>query len=120
MRTRFAANTSLPVAPPLKRLLVFPELKPRGIYDGTRKNLRRLVKAGLFPAPVRVSPNRIAWRSEDIEAWIASLPPAEPKPCPSRRDQPDPASASEQATAAKPPRRARPSSSDSQQRASAA
>lgn len=31
-----------------------------------------LIKDGLFPAPVKVSARRVAWRTSDIAAWIAS------------------------------------------------
>jgi prophage regulatory protein len=31
------------------------------------------VKAGRYPAPVRLSPRSVAWRAEDIRALVASL-----------------------------------------------
>lgn len=31
------------------------------------------VKAGRYPAPVRLSPRSVAWRSEDIRALVAAL-----------------------------------------------
>jgi predicted DNA-binding transcriptional regulator AlpA len=31
------------------------------------------IKAGRYPAPVRLSPRCVAWRSEDIRSLIASL-----------------------------------------------
>ncbi len=31
------------------------------------------VRAGRFPAPVRLSPRCVAWRAEDIRALVASL-----------------------------------------------
>lgn len=30
----------------------------------------RAVKAGTFPQPVRVSKNRVAWESRQVDAWI--------------------------------------------------
>lgn len=30
------------------------------------------VKAGQFPAPIKLGARAIGWRREDIEAWIAS------------------------------------------------
>lgn len=32
----------------------------------------RLIKAGLFPQPIRLSPRRVAWQKCEIEAFIAS------------------------------------------------
>lgn len=40
----------------------------------TRVHLRRLIRRGLFPAPIRLSPNRIAWRSSDLMAFKISRP----------------------------------------------
>lgn len=31
------------------------------------------VKAGRYPAPVRLSPRSVTWRAEDIRALVASL-----------------------------------------------
>lgn len=39
----------------------------------SRATLYRLRKAGAFPAPVRISTRRVAWRRSDIEAWMNSL-----------------------------------------------
>jgi predicted DNA-binding transcriptional regulator AlpA len=41
-----------------------------------RVHLRRLVSRGLFPRPVMLSANRIAWRLSDLAAWKASRPTA--------------------------------------------
>jgi len=32
----------------------------------------RLVRSGEFPPPIKISPNRVAWRESDILAWQAS------------------------------------------------
>jgi len=32
----------------------------------------RLVRAGKFPKAVQLSPGRVAWREEDIRAWVAA------------------------------------------------
>jgi prophage regulatory protein len=34
------------------------------VYDAAR--------AGNFPAPIRISANRVAWRATQIDAWIAA------------------------------------------------
>lgn len=45
--------------------------KPDG---ATRLYLWRSVKAGRFPAPLQLSPARIAWRAESVDAFLAALP----------------------------------------------
>ena len=39
----------------------------------SRSTIWRMVKAGTFPAPVRLSPGRVGFRVEDVEAWRARL-----------------------------------------------
>lgn len=41
----------------------------------TRLYLWRAVKAGHFPAPVQLSPGRIAWNSVFVDRWAESRPP---------------------------------------------
>lgn len=38
----------------------------------------RAIKAGTFPAPVRISARRVGWRASDIRSWIASRQAASP------------------------------------------
>jgi prophage regulatory protein len=38
----------------------------------SRTTLWRLIRAGSFPTPVRLSPGRVGWRAEDVEAFIRS------------------------------------------------
>ncbi|MGZ4998431.1 MAG: helix-turn-helix transcriptional regulator [Methylobacter sp.] len=33
-------------------------------------------KAGAFPAPLRLSERRIAWRTEDVDNWLNNRPVA--------------------------------------------
>jgi prophage regulatory protein len=33
-------------------------------------HIRRLVKAGQFPAPIQLSPNRVAWIEAEIDEWL--------------------------------------------------
>jgi len=42
----------------------------------TRRHVHALVLAGEFPPPRQLSPRKVAWRRQDIEAWLASRPPA--------------------------------------------
>lgn len=37
------------------------------------------IKAGRFPAPVKFSERLVAWRAEDVHAWIAAQNAAQPK-----------------------------------------
>ena len=39
----------------------------------SRTTIWRLVKAGVFPAPLRITSKTIAWRKSDIEAWQEQL-----------------------------------------------
>ncbi|WP_153160910.1 AlpA family transcriptional regulator [Zoogloea sp. 1C4] len=41
----------------------------------SRASIYRLMKAGEFPTPVRVSANRVAWREADIRLWIEARQP---------------------------------------------
>lgn len=56
-----------------RRLLTFHDLSNRGI-PWVRDHLRRKCKAGEFPAPVQISPHRIGWFEDEIDAWVAALP----------------------------------------------
>jgi prophage regulatory protein len=39
-----------------------------------RSTLWRQVRAGKFPAPIKLSDYRIAWRSADVMAWVQNRP----------------------------------------------
>lgn len=43
-----------------------------GILPFSESTLRRMVRAGEFPAPVRISDRVSAWRVEDVRAWLES------------------------------------------------
>jgi len=43
-----------------------------------RSSIYAAVSQGRFPAPVRIGMRAVAWRSEDIEAWKATLNRAGP------------------------------------------
>lgn len=38
----------------------------------SRSMVYQLAAAGEFPAPVRLTPKTSAWRSDDLDSWIAS------------------------------------------------
>jgi prophage regulatory protein len=50
------------------RLLDWFALRPKVPY--TRTHLSRLEKRGLFPRRVQVGAGRVAWLSDEIDAWI--------------------------------------------------
>lgn len=43
----------------------------------SKPTIYRLMKIGDFPRPLKLSPNRVAWRSVDIAAWIDARPVSE-------------------------------------------
>ena len=49
------------------RLLRLPEVA--NITTLSKAQVYRLIQSNDFPAPVRLSPRRIAWRAIDIEGW---------------------------------------------------
>ena len=38
-----------------------------------RVTLSRWIKAGLFPAPIQLGPNSIAWIAEEVDSHLAAL-----------------------------------------------
>jgi prophage regulatory protein len=39
-----------------------------------RSTIYRLITAGDFPAPIRISTRAVAWRRTDVESWTAARP----------------------------------------------
>ena len=37
----------------------------------SKPTIRRLVADGLFPAPIRLTPHRLAFQADQIEKWMA-------------------------------------------------
>lgn len=37
----------------------------------SRASIYRRIKLGTFPKPVKIGERRVAWRSEDIHAWMS-------------------------------------------------
>src|SRR5271156_2778004 len=68
------------------KLLTFAQLGPEKGIPHCRDHVRKLVKAGKFPAPVQLSENKIAWLEAEIDAMIAaraeerSNKPIDPRP----------------------------------------
>lgn len=51
-----------------RHYLRFCDLKARGLVNN-RTTLARWIRLGLFPRPVQLGPNSIAWPAEEIEAF---------------------------------------------------
>lgn len=49
---------------PLKAVTQFTSLSRATVY--------RRVKDGTFPKPIRIGENRVVWRYEDLESWLAT------------------------------------------------
>lgn len=48
-------------------------LTPKAVCDQialSRATLDRMVAAGLFPQPIRLTQRRLAYRADDVEAWM--------------------------------------------------
>ncbi|GEM_PF-5332682 len=83
MRTREFKSLSAPTTSPKPAprspgdeiFVTYPQLPCHGVKYA-RVHLRRLISRGLFPRPIMLSPNRIAWKLSDIEAWKATRPQA--------------------------------------------
>jgi prophage regulatory protein len=51
------------------RMLDLSDLREKGIKF-SRQHLNRLIKAGKFPAPVKLSSRRNAWPDTDIDKYL--------------------------------------------------
>ena len=58
----------------MNRLMRRPEVE--SITGLSRATIYAKMQKGEFPAPLRLGSNAVAWRADDIEHWIESLPPA--------------------------------------------
>ena len=41
---------------------------------GSRVQIWRDVRDGLFPAPIELGPNSVGWYEDEIDRWLASRP----------------------------------------------
>ena len=57
--------------PTAEKLLILPNVLGR--VPMSRSGWLQGVKDGRYPAPVRLSPRRVAWRESDINAFINGL-----------------------------------------------
>jgi predicted DNA-binding transcriptional regulator AlpA len=58
----------------MARVLPFCELREKKGIEYSRKHLRRKVRDGSFPSPIRLGDRRIAWHEHEIDAWLADRP----------------------------------------------
>ena len=56
------------------KLLKRPEVER--LTGLSRASIYARIKNEAFPLPVRIGPNSVAWRADEIDAWIADLPVA--------------------------------------------
>lgn len=56
------------------RVIDFNQLAAQKGISYSRDHLRRKVRDGSFPAPIKLSERRIAWPEEAIDAWLAERP----------------------------------------------
>jgi len=54
--------------------VVLPTHDVMNITGLSRTTLWRLERAGKFPMRLRLSANRIGWRKDEVEGWIATRP----------------------------------------------
>ncbi len=57
------------------RAIAFRDLKAKGVPYG-RRELRELCRQGLFPAPIRLGPQRIGWIESEVDSWLLAQPRA--------------------------------------------
>ncbi len=60
------------------RILTLPEVEAATGYS--RTTIWRREQAGEFPKRRRIGPHLVAWRSDEIEAWIETRPVADAEP----------------------------------------
>jgi predicted DNA-binding transcriptional regulator AlpA len=60
--------------PPVTRSATAPRIKrinDAAIYVGlSRSTAYRLLKLGLFPAPLKLSASSVGWDVDDLDAWL--------------------------------------------------
>jgi prophage regulatory protein len=56
----------------IERLLAEPDV--HRLTTLSRSTRWRQVREGKFPAPVKITERRIAWRERDIVAWLTAAP----------------------------------------------
>lgn len=52
------------------RVIPFEKLEAEKGISYCRDHIRRLVRAGKFPQPIRLSESRIVWDEAEIDSWL--------------------------------------------------
>lgn len=61
-----------------RRMVMLLKIKEVLLITGLGKtNLYGQIRSGDFPAPVRLGPRAVAWRSDAVTAWVESRPVAQ-------------------------------------------
>jgi prophage regulatory protein len=58
------------------RIRLLPFRKVLDLIPYSRATIYRRVHAGTFPRPVKLGPSRIAWREDEVLAWLDAQPRA--------------------------------------------
>lgn len=69
MGTEIEANKMAPMLESPRSLLSIRDVVSRVSFS--RATIYNKIASGDFPAPIRISENRVAWDSAAIDAWIA-------------------------------------------------
>lgn len=55
----------------MPKIITYPQLNARGVLL-SRRQIDRLEAAGKFPCRVQISPGRVGWLADEIEAHVAA------------------------------------------------
>lgn len=68
MSTTPESPAPAPAPPDPDKILLWPQV--RELVPLSRVSVWHLRRNGDFPAPLRLSPNRVGWRLSEVRAWI--------------------------------------------------
>ena len=54
--------------------MIYGRREVQELLGVSRPTLYRWLKLGTFPRPIKIGPQKIAWRRADIVEWIANRP----------------------------------------------
>ena len=63
-----------------RKLIKLPVVLDRA--GDSKSEIYRKMDRGVFPFPVSLGPNSVAWFEDEIEAWLATRPRVSPAPAP--------------------------------------
>jgi len=56
----------------LSQVTMLRRIQVEQVTSLSRSTIYDLIQKGSFPKPVRLGPNRVAWRERDVIAWLES------------------------------------------------